>query len=1200
VDTLSIVLILVALLVIVLVGLNFGNKKLANHISVLEQTIETKDESIIYYMQTYEAAREAVMKDEEKEQNLQKSHQKIAELTAQRDELENKIQHKEIKIFDLESAHKDVVEEVTEKIFVIEKAALEREQEFEINKQDFLLRVDALEEDKKGLKKELAVQKKEVFRHLEVLNDLNKDKTLLEEELVQNTSKHTMSMKKMEQAHEKVIENVTEQIFVLEKNLILKDSNISKLEKKNEEDTLQNQKKLDVYETSLLESQSKCDNLEEEHKQFVKEKNQEIRDLKDSIISQKKTSQELSDRQEKKIFSLENKLILETEKYAKFEQKYSKDLSVAKKKEEALYAELEENKSALSAYKEESINKVSLLEKTLELKNKSIKDISQEYEKYKVTSEAKIKTHIALYETLKKDDEALKIEYATYQKKKDEQIELLEERLNLSELKYKKFKEEQSIVIKEFESKVEEYIHKVHMQDEALLNSQKEKEENDVRHKGNVLALENSLSQVYEKYDALKEETSTRTTELEGSIKERDVEIGKLQTQMSALEIKYQDKITSLEKRMQNEKEKHTHEQHIVQEKFEATINEHELEIAKVMTNLESEKNMHAVMIEAFEKEKKENLILKNKLEEELMNMEIEKKKLIGTIEEQNEKIVTLIKIHEENMHKKQDQVSKLFEEIQKFSQIIKRNKADYEALTRSYENTQSDLASVSGQLQEEGQKQEALNATFEAYKIKSQEMEENHIAYQEEQAMLLEQMEEAKNTQIDKLENERKALATLHAEMKVSEKKAADEKEKYDKKILESNQELDSVIQSSALKDNEIDKLMTEKNKVELTLKEHIEQSAKMMENFKLELDLVLEDKKTLDEKFSKMQDENQSKLSEMNKLLKEKEKVEEELTRTFDSYKTKSQQREESNLKYKNKQAALLFEMTKEKEIQENKLEEERKTLAALRLEIDNEQKTIVLKENEIKKLSDEVSRIGDKAVQEVQALESELKTLNIQKANAEKQLQLEMIQRNKLLKEQEKFANVTLLHNEKVKQLELSISKHQQRVGSLEDENFQKSKALDEILSELESVQKNNNEILLASKEERESLLLKHNENKANVEMEINTLTLELENKNVELEKLKDMKDNSDSEIAHLREMFQTQLDINEQNIIKFKEKLESKHETIAKLKASKEYINKPIIHGEVLELLEKGVKKKKIAKKFDLSVMDIDFIIAVNKP
>ena len=1184
-DTLSIVLILVALLVIVLVVLNFGNKKLANNISVLEQTIETKDKSIIYYMQTYEDAREAVMKDEEKEQNLQKSYQEITELTTQKGELETKLQQMETKVFDLKNAHKDVVEEVTEKIFMIEKDAAKRKQAFNAGEEEFLLRVDALEEDKESLQKELVSQQKEMSLHLDAFADLDRSKTLLETDFVESRAKHTLAIEAGEQAHAKIIEDVTEKIFVIEKNIAIKDANIVELEKKYEALTVQSKQKLEEYETTLLSSRGTYENFESEHKQYVEEKNQEIEELKANIATLKQNSHEDSERDGQNILSLENKLMQEVEKYAKFEQKYNSDISELEKEEEALTKLVEDNERAFRTYKEESIDKVSSLEKTLEMKNASLKDIHGEYENYQATSEVEINTLRTLNETLKKDDETLQIEYDAYKKEKDKKIELLKQDINFLESKYKKFDEEQSIVKKNFELKIEEYIHKVQMKDDALRTMQEEKEKNDAVHNKNILVLENSLNKADETYTLLKQETNTKVTGLEDSIKEREVEIGKLQNQIESLEIQYQDKITSLDEKMQSEREKHVHEQDETKEKLDVTIKEYKEEIAEFVTNLETEKNMNATMVEAFDKEREENLALKNKLEEELEKMTIEKETLLGTVEEQDEKIMILIKNHEMIMHKKQDQVSKLFEQIQKFSQTIKSNKTDYEALTQSHENTQSELTVVNGLLQKKEQEQKTLNTTFEAYKRKSQETEERHIAYQEEQEILLAQMEEVKNTQIDKLEEERKALDALRIEMKKSEKKAVDEKQEYKNKILESNQKLDTVTMSSVLKEKEIARLTTEKNQVELTLKEEIEQSEKMMKNLKLELDIVLEEKEALDEQFSKMEDENQSKLSEVSKLLDEKEKVQEVLSIAFDSYKTKSQQREESDLK--------------EKETQEHKLEEERKVLATLRLEMNTATKTIALKESEIKTLSDKVIAIGDKAIQEVEELESEIKTVNIQKDNVEKQLKAELLQKKNLLKEQEKFVNTGLLHKEKVKQLEVSIAKQKQRVGSLEDENLQKNKALDKTFSELDNLGKLHDKTLLESKEEMTALLEKHNEHKRSVNEKLDTLAIEIENKSVELVTLQDMKNKGDSEIDRLGEMFQTQLDINEQNIIKFKEDLESKHKTIETLKASQEQINIPTIHSEVLDLLEKGVKKKKIAKKFDLSVMDIDFIIAMHK-
>ena len=495
-----------------------------------------------------------------------------------------------------------------------------------------------------------------------------------------------------------------------------------------------------------------------------------------------------------------------------------------------------------------------------------------------------------------------------------------------------------------------------------------------------------------------------------------------------------------------------------------------------------------------------------------------------------------------------------------------------------------------------------------------SQEKEDSHNVYKKEQAMLLTQMEEEKNTQIRKFEEERKTLFALRMQIKETEKKTADEKLAYEKKTLENDNKLSTVTETIEIKENEIGRLKTENNKVTLRLKESIAQSEKMIEKLKLEAKLVLEEKQALGMTLSETQNKSQLALTDMRALLKKKEKEQKDLNHTFETYKTKSHQETKTN---KQEQEAILLEIKKEKEVQNRKLEEERRALSVLRVELkkvernsadkklENEKtlnavtKTIALKENEINTLTDEMTQIGDKAMQELKVLEGQIKTLHTEKDKIEEQLQLEVTHKQNILKEQEKFANETLLVNEKVKQLELSNHKYEQSVGNLEDINTQKSKALSELSLELESVQKLYDETLAIGEEERESLDTKLNDYKQEANEKVSALNVDIDNRNVELAKLKEMKEKGESEIASLREMFQTQLDINEQNIIKFKEKLESEQKTIAKLKKSKEYIHKPTLNREVLNLLDKGVKKKKIAKKFDLSVMDIDFIIALKK-
>jgi len=198
---LVIVLILVFFLALVLVGLDYRNKKLRDQISVLEQTVEIKDESIVYYMQTFEAAQEAIKEDSRKEQELVRNHEEIAALKKKQTMLKQESKKQQNKNFDLEKSHEKVIEEVTEKIFMLEKKYVDRETEFKAIQKTYETNVSKKENEKKVLEEALGQKEKQIVAYEEYIKTLNLDNAMLEKSFEKTKEQHKVALNEMKQNH---------------------------------------------------------------------------------------------------------------------------------------------------------------------------------------------------------------------------------------------------------------------------------------------------------------------------------------------------------------------------------------------------------------------------------------------------------------------------------------------------------------------------------------------------------------------------------------------------------------------------------------------------------------------------------------------------------------------------------------------------------------------------------------------------------------------------------------------------------------------------------------------------------------------------------------------------------------------------------------------------------------------------------------
>ena len=297
-NLLIVILVLVFFLALVLLGLDHRNRKLRGEISVLEQIIDAKDESFALYMDTYKISQEALQEDEKRNKKLKKKDEEIATFKNEIALLHNDCMSKENQIFDLEQGHKKIIDDVTEKIFLLEKQTAKQNDMLVMMQQEYKLEIETQEKEKKRLKEVLTSNEKDIQK-------LKLDKMMIEKSFTNLDSMHKLDLENERQSHESVVANMSEIIFNLEKSIL-----------QHDEEKVVLYEEHNVVNKALNTIEKKYKDITQRHTQYVQESKQQLKSLEEKMLK-------LDVEYTSKIQQLHSALEVKEERLEKSNQVYS-------------------------------------------------------------------------------------------------------------------------------------------------------------------------------------------------------------------------------------------------------------------------------------------------------------------------------------------------------------------------------------------------------------------------------------------------------------------------------------------------------------------------------------------------------------------------------------------------------------------------------------------------------------------------------------------------------------------------------------------------------------------------------------------------------------------------------------------------------------------------------------------------------------
>ncbi|MEA1879570.1 MAG: hypothetical protein U9N11_02835, partial [Campylobacterota bacterium] len=256
-DVPIIVFVLLFVLVLILIMLHRSNKKFADKISVLEQAVEMKSESLTSMKETYAASVKALSRDELQKKDIEDKKNSITTLEDRKASLEQTVRDKNKNIsqlniehkktlkdkdkekLELQDAHEHVIEEVSQKIVAIENNLIEKEHEVSslIDKQK--KEVDTFKANSSRLEEVISKKSTEIEVFEKNNTKMSKEMKANEAEYQQTIKDKNKEKQELQDAHELVIEEVSQKIVAIENNLIEKEHEVTSLidKQKKEVDT---------------------------------------------------------------------------------------------------------------------------------------------------------------------------------------------------------------------------------------------------------------------------------------------------------------------------------------------------------------------------------------------------------------------------------------------------------------------------------------------------------------------------------------------------------------------------------------------------------------------------------------------------------------------------------------------------------------------------------------------------------------------------------------------------------------------------------------------------------------------------------------------------------------------------------------------------------------------------------------------------
>lgn len=313
-DVPIIIFVLLFILVLILIFLHRSNKKFADKISVLEQTVELKAESLSSMKEIYTESKKVLEKSQHQEKDIESKKKVILELEETKSSLENSMQKKIGEMQQLEHIHENIIEEVTQKIFDIEKASAEKD---DANNALKMIHKEAVEklEEKHLLLTQTLMQREEAIKTLELAHQKTKEKNQKEKDaLLEN-------IKTLKAEHFEILEQAKEEKESLEKLLMLEQENVLQMkerdcialekaeasrllreniiqekeadfisfEEKYNESMRVNQEKIQVLENRILEKEKKLTALIEDHKDEINKMKVTEASLQKALVLEKET-----------------------------------------------------------------------------------------------------------------------------------------------------------------------------------------------------------------------------------------------------------------------------------------------------------------------------------------------------------------------------------------------------------------------------------------------------------------------------------------------------------------------------------------------------------------------------------------------------------------------------------------------------------------------------------------------------------------------------------------------------------------------------------------------------------------------------------------------------------------------------------------------------------------------------------------------
>lgn len=641
--------------------LHRSNKKFADKISVLEQAVEMKSDSLTSMKETHKASVKALKRDEAQKKEIEDKKTDIKTLKDRKASLEQTIRdknrnisqlnskhkenlsHKDKEIKALEDAHQLVIEEVSDKIITLENNFIEKEYEVASLKKTQAKEIDEFKANTSRLEEQI----REKSTNIELL-EANNQKMLEEmqthaKEYAQNLENKDTLFKETEDTHKERMHEATERIGSLEHEMIENEKRTKKMQAhyKREIENLE-ENRLSLQQT-MVDKQSTIEDLERKELDIIKEAQKEKSTFEKEISKQHIKINQLTLEYEKKV-DIAHKNIdllkqdLENEREDKkakiaaylaekqnFEKKnhdleviigeYKEEIEVLQHKDVANKKQTSEMRNSLEkslASKEKEKEKMEVLNSDLmqkiDLKVKLIKEEQAKYTAYQNQSNITQETLKSEIQALKSRDEEKKkvhvIQVAKFEK----------ERKNVAHIREKCALLEEEILEKNRTllhlNKAYEKEKEVSKELSIFVENKKKlalEVENKMQKLENALALEKSnYAEVDAKYRSMLKEEKIHQENLEKNVydlRQKLEEKEKVGVNVQAL----QKALEQSRKQLQS---------------YDAVFKNKEKEIVQIKASLEKQKETYAMLGNKYNDLKD----LYNKQKQDLLYIEQEKK----------------------------------------------------------------------------------------------------------------------------------------------------------------------------------------------------------------------------------------------------------------------------------------------------------------------------------------------------------------------------------------------------------------------------------------------------------------------------------------------------------------------------------------------------------------------------------------------